>query len=1041
MGVYLPEKYILKYNLSQNLKSMDQDFNPILNNPYDEPTRYFDTSGDGRLNAAEIKRGRRPFVPSFSAVPLSGKAQQDLYHVEELAQNAQQHTINLLRKEVRTWRESGYAGSITRVTKELLRYWFLRGKDAIDKNRMKDSRLITQTFFFAQREAIETAIWLNELAPLSNVGTEILRRLKEDNTRGLPQEMVLPRIAFKMATGTGKTTVMALLVLYHFFNRCEYRSDTRFADNFLLIAPNITIKDRLRGLIPNDDTSANGEDDYRRRDMVPPNLRQWLSRLSQKIIIINRHKLERRNIQGNKVSPLDGKAGQKPEERKESYTSLLKREFGKFKPKSRLLVINDEAHHCYFPRENEAKAQKDDKVEKVENTRAATWYRGILALQSRFELHSVCDLSATPYYLSGSGYPANKLFPWVVTEFGLVEAIEAGLVKIPFMPDFDNSLDTKNASTFLNLYDDQATSDALGKISRGKAQPFARPVLPPLVINALTQMYEHYEQQEKSIGSLFTTPPVMIIVCPNTKVSAEVTKYVAGFQLEDDTVVPGRLEMFSNFDHQYGAKQRPPTLLIDSEALDEAGTIDENFKKVFHRELEEFKRNYRTRYPEKSVEHLTDADILREVLNTVGKPNTLGHHIRCVISVGMLTEGWDANTVTHIVGIRAFGSQLLCEQVIGRALRRLSYNLSEITEKNPDDKRKNITTRRFAPEYAHIIGVPFDFMPAGKTPPPEPPPKTTAIFPIREKAEQFQLFFPNVEGYRLEQLPDEIQADFSRLEKFSLNNSTQPTRVDMRTAFSNELKDRLELKDLRDRREQELIYALTIDVLERKFNSEAHYFLPLKTIVAEWLEICVDVQGDAFKNMLFLYLEGGSTQTSEHIARAIKRGANSNDIKRPILNHYKEIESTADVFGVTLRETYAPRKSHTNLVVADTGLWEQQAAKVFDICDEVQSYAKNAFRNFAIPYVADDGETHKYYPDYLTLCTTPSGKTLNIIVEISGFNQDKAAKKHYVQEYWLPSVNNVRHTYSNTIQHEWSFLEITNPQTMQNALRQHLMAF
>jgi type III restriction enzyme len=1005
---------------------MNQDFNPILNNPYDEPTRYFDTSGDGRLNATEIKSGRRPFVPSFSAVPLTGRPQQDLYHVEELAQNAEQHTINLLRKEVRAWRESGYAGSITRVTKELLQHWFLN-----------EQRIITKTFFFAQREAIETAIWLNELAPFSNVGTEILRRLKENNARDLPQEMVLPRIAFKMATGTGKTTVMALLVLYHFFNRREYRNDKLFADNFLLIAPNITIKDRLRGLIPNDDTSVNGEDDYRRRDMVPPHLRQYLPTLSNKLVIINRHKLERRNIQGNKVSPLDGKAGQKPEERKESYASLIKREFGKFKPKSRLLVINDEAHHCYFPKENDTRAGKE---EAAENTRAATWYRGILALQSRFELHSVCDLSATPYYLSGSGYPANKLFPWVVTEFGLVEAIEAGLVKIPFMPDFDDSLNIK-ASAFLNLYDDQATRDALGKISKGKAQPFARPVLPPLVVNALKQMYEHYEEQEKAIGSLFTTPPVMIIVCPNTKVSAEVAKYVAGFQLEDDTTVPGRLEMFSNFDHQYGAKQRPPTLLIDSEALDEAGAIDENFKKVFSRELEEFKNAYRVRYPEKSVENLTDADILREVLNTVGKPNTLGQYIRCVISVGMLTEGWDANTVTHIVGIRAFGSQLLCEQVIGRALRRLSYNLSEIKEQNPDDKRKKLTTTRFAPEYAHIIGVPFDFMPAGKTPPPVPPPKTTTIFPVRERAEQFQLFFPNVEGYRLEQQPSEILADFSSVPKFLLNSADLPTKVEMRTAFSNELQDRLELKDFRDCREQELLYALTADVLEKKFNNETHYFGQLKPIVQEWLDTCVDLQGNAFKNMLFLYLQSGSTKVSEHIYRAIQRGTNSDHIKRPILNHYKEIESTADVFGVTLRETYAPRKSHTNLIVADTGLWEQQAAKVFDIADEVQSYAKNAFLNFAIPYVADDGETHKYYPDYLTLCKTPSGKMLNLIVEISGMNQDKVAKKHYVEEYWLPSVNNVRHTYSNTIQHEWSFLEITNPQTMQTALSQHLARF
>ena len=403
--------------------------NPILNNPYEAPSRFYSTDLDGNLDYNTICPGRRIFKPDTNAIPGKQKEQKQLYEWNDEAVDYGKNIINLLRNEIAIWRAQNYLNT-TRVTKELLTFWF-----------NNPERNVTQKLFYAQQEAIETAIWLNEVAEKSNSGQFILRFIREGQ-QSVSSDATdqLPRMAFKMATGTGKTVVMACLMCYHFFNRQEYRNDTRFADYFLIVVPGITIKDRLGVLFVDTETKNpnNIQDYYRVRGLIPQNLLPRLENLNSRLVITNYHTFEPKVLQGNKKSPFDGKTsldGTK-QEAKEDFNQIIKRTVGKFRKESRLLILNDEAHHCYLPK---SKTKTTDNEDDDENARAAVWFSGLRELAKKFKLQAVYDLSATPYYLTGSGYPAYSLFPWVVSDFGLIEAIESGLVKIPFLPEKDNA--------------------------------------------------------------------------------------------------------------------------------------------------------------------------------------------------------------------------------------------------------------------------------------------------------------------------------------------------------------------------------------------------------------------------------------------------------------------------------------------------------------------------------------------------------------------------------------------------------------------------
>ena len=277
--------------------------------------------------------------------------------------------------------------------------------------------------------------------------------------------------------------------------------------------------------------------------------------------------------------------------------------------------------------------------------------------------------------------------------------------------------------------------------------------IPVELQTALEALYGHYAKtfdlwQKAGID----VPPCFIVVCNNTATSKLVYDYISGFHQENPdgstSLQNGRLELFRNFDDYGNPSHRPRTLLIDSEQLESGEGLDRNFRKAAADAIERFGRERVQRTGNRAdAENITEQDLLREVMNTVGKQGQLGDSIRCVVSVSMLTEGWDANTVTHVLGVRAFGTQLLCEQVIGRALRRQSYDLNE--------------QGLFDVEYADVLGIPFDFTAKPVVAPPQPPRETVQVRAISPERDHLEIRFPRVEGYRVELPAERLDATFN----------------------------------------------------------------------------------------------------------------------------------------------------------------------------------------------------------------------------------------------------------------------------------------
>lgn len=1024
--------------------------NPVLNNPYEEPMYYYDTDMNGNIDYATVINGRRPFGYDVNIVPKKRGdktffSQEDFISVDPNAE-----FINGIRKEVKTWREAGYPKA-SRITKELLDFWFN------NKERRPNLRL-----FFCQREAVETAVWLNEIAERDpNTGNYILNLLTERrHTVSKDDAYVLPRTAFKMATGTGKTVVMAMLILYNYLNKRANPMDTHYADHFLLCAPGITIRDRLAVLqLDYSQRSNNFErtDYYHQRGLIPPQFEKELGGLNSSITIVNYQQFLPRVFAGKHASPLDGKIvyrdGEMVQQKEtEDYSVLLSRVLEKGVKGKRIIVINDEAHHCYLPRNTKDKSLTDDEKSdlKQENDTAMVWYEGLRQMKLLgYKIQHVYDLSATPYYLKGSGYPEYSLFPWVVSDFGLVDAIESGLVKIPYLPAYDNTPDLDEPK-LRNIYD--SIKDKLPK--RGlraqkkkdkednvdtSALTVQAPNLPTLLNTALEQFVKDYEDYDRGLrqafeamGTLYTAPPVLIVVCNNTTVSHEVYRDIAGYQdgVNEDgepRYRHGRFEVFSNYDGMGLPKEKFPTLLIDSSALDEASTrIDEAFKKAYANEIEEFRHEYANQHGAGSADNLTDADILREVVNTVGKPGKLGGDIKCVVSVSMLTEGWDANTVTHVCGIRAFGSQLLCEQVVGRALRRQSYDLiaydklgREIDRHDLYKYNKENITYKFPPEYARIIGVPFNTFKGGKTVVTKPQ-KPKAIIRALPERQQMEIKFPVITGYRSDNIEGTLTADFTGLPKFQLNFNQIPTETILETVVNGDQKMlKTDYKELRD---SQVIYYFAHLMIREYYTSREHgqqfqKFPDIKKIVETWYNEQLEIiSGDGSPEQKRLVMLWNYKAVLGNIMEGVHKANADHEEISAVLNYYNPEGSTIHVYRPTNRPVYPTQKSHVNLVIAEDNSWQQIAAKTLDAMDSIECWVKNTYLGFRIPYTVGD-ENKEYQPTFIVRV-----KGINLIVECEDFDSDKSgnkeAKRHYLKDYWIPAANNLK-TYGT-----WDLMEV-----------------
>jgi type III restriction enzyme len=981
---------------------------PILNSPYVCPTQHWELDKDGQptQKILETRRLAKYITPVPKPKKRKNSADQMQIIYDEgngLSTNKQQYetisNINYVRQNVGEWRALPNPNQwhVSPETARLLTHW--------RHHKFSDIRP-----FFCQVEAVETAIWLTEVAPKSNRGKLLLDYLARANKDANPELM---RLALKLATGAGKTTVMAMLIAWQTINAVRHPASKNFTRGFLICAPGLTIKDRLRVLQPNDPNSY-----YKDRELVPGDMLDDVNRA--KIVITNYHAFkmrERIDLSKGGRQLLQGRTDEEPKTL-ETEGQMLQRVMPDLMGIKNILVINDEAHHCYREKpkdDDEEKLKGDERKEAEKNNEAARlWITGLEAVNRKLGVARVMDLSATPFFLSGSGYAEGTLFMWTMSDFSLMDAIECGIVKLPRVPVSEN-IPGEELPVFRDLW--KNISKEMPKKGRAKGKDLDPLKLPTRLQTALQALYGHYEKTFKLWDEAgIKVPPCFIIVCQNTAISKLVYDFISGFQRKNDdgTSEPvfGRLRLFQNHDEHGNPLPRPNTLLIDSEQLEAGDALDDNFRGMAADEIERFRREIVERARDaRAGDNITDQELLREVMNTVGKHGQLGGSIRCVVSVSMLTEGWDANTVTHVLGIRAFGTQLLCEQVIGRALRRQSYELNE--------------EGLFNVEYADVFGIPFDFTAKPVVAPPQPPRETVQVKAMRPERDALEITFPRVEGYRVELPEERLAADFNAESILELNPSLVGPTTTVNAGLIGKPED-FNVKHLGDVRPSTVLFNLTQRLLYTKWRDpgeepKLHLFGQLKRITKQWLDTCLVCKGGTYPALLMY--QALADMACNKITAAITRKFLDERPIKALLDAYNPTGSTKHVrFNTSKTDRWqtSSKSCHINWVVLDSD-WEGEFCRVAESHPKVRAYVKNHGLGLEVPY-RFGSETRKYLPDFIVRVDDGHGDDdlLNLVVEIKGYRREDAVeKKSTMDTYWVPGVNHLG-AYG-----RWAFAEFT----------------
>jgi len=399
-------------------------------------------------------------------------------------------------------------------------------------------------------------------------------------------------------------------------------------------------------------------------------------------------------------------------------------------------------------------------------------------------------------------------------------------------------------------------------------------------------------------------------------------------------------------------------------------------------------------------------------MNTVGKEGRLGGSIRCVVSVAMLTEGWDANTVTHVLGVRAFSTQLLCEQVIGRALRRQSYELNEGGLYNV--------------EYADVLGIPFDFTAKPVVAPPQPPREVIHVHAVRPERDALEIRFPRVQGYRVELPEERLTATFTPDSILELTPDLVGPSITKNQGIIGEGVD-LSLVHTDDMRKSTILFNVTRRLLYTKWRDpgeepKLHLFGQLKRITRQWMDECLVCKGGTYPAQLMY--QALADMACARITAAITQSFVGEKPIKAVLDPYNPTGSTMYVNFTTskkLRWETDANRCHINWVILDSD-WEGEFCRVAESHPKVLSYVKNHNLGLDVPY-RYGSETRRYIPDFVVRVDDGKGEDdpLSLIVEIKGYRgEDAKDKKLTMDTYWIPGVNN-HGTYG-----RWAFAEFTD---------------
>jgi len=942
--------------------------------------------------------------------------------------------VNLIRERVEAWEGDGFPGA-TRTTLDLIHWW------------KRDGRL--RPLFFAQLEGAITTIFLIEARQdfLHGIAIPSDEPSLERVAAGFKG---FRRFACKMATGSGKTTVMGMLAAWSILNKINDRSDGRFSDVVLVVCPNVTIRERLRELDP----ELGEASIYRSRDLVPPHL---MTPLTQgKVLVTNWHVFEPRTVQVDGVGSKVVKTGLPIRTREtitihskttvargtryltfedyqrqvaaglltvldedkdkegnlkrvkvesvryvESDTSLINRIVGReVGGKRNILVMNDEAHHAYRivqERPDDWEQMEEDERDEwlAERDEATVWVDGLDKIKRQRGINFCIDLSATPYFLGRIGQEQNRPFPWIVSDFGLVDAIESGLVKIPQLAIRDTT--GNEFPAYFNIWQwilTQLTpAERGGKKGSPKPEAILKYAHHPIAMMAGLWDKELDDSQKAGADP---RPPVFILVCKNTKIAKAIYEWIALGHAQAE-IPPAKIAGFRNTN---GVTN---TIRVDSKVVHETdtGEAKSTESRWMRTTLDTVGK---THWPSDTHGRPIYPEGFEEIAKQLNRPiHPPGRDVRCIVSVGMLTEGWDCNTVTHIIGIRPFMSQLLCEQVVGRGLRRANYEIGE------DGK--------FTEEISQVLGVPFEVIPFKATSRVRgaPRPKRFQVHAMPTKA-RYEIIFPRVEGYT-QAIRNQVTINWATVPKIVLQPDSIPPEYEAKgltvnTAGRMSLNgpskiDKVTLKEYRaKRRVQELVFDLASGLTRHYLNQPqcevpAHVLFPqLVRIVDRYLKEHVDVRHPAdLKDAGLSPYYGWLVEILTENIYPDTQGGETPEI--PLYESSRAPGSTNDVDFWTSREAREAVHCHLNYVVPDTAKWEQAAAYYLDNHPMVDAFVKNAGLGFAIPYFYN-GQMHDYVPDFIVRlkCDSPT----NLILEVKGFDP-LAEVKSAAANRWVRAVN------------------------------------
>lgn len=1029
---------------------------PILNSPFDEPTAYWYLR-EG--HEPERREGRRP---ALVYPPRDDRRQKHvqwsladgtLRPSEEFSPAYELALVNMIRERVAAWRAAGYPG-ITRTTTELIAWW------------TREER--SKKLFYAQIEAALTIIFLIEARSDFLQGIAIPRDEPSDDRKAEGFTGFL-RYACKMATGAGKTTVMGMLIAWSILNKVASRGDARFSDVAVLICPNVTIRNRLRELDPGEGEASI----YRTRDLIPPDT-ETMKALSQgKVLAMNWHALAPQAPGGESARVV--KAGVEVRSRDtikigtknttargsrtltletyqqqcaagllnvieeetdregnlikvrvesvryvESDTALLNRILGReVGGKQNILVLNDEAHHAYRIKRDDAHGDEQldlfesgggselptesttetDDEEWDDEEEATVWIEGLNKIHKQRGINFCVDLSATPYFLGRVGQETNRPFPWVVSDFGLVEAIESGLTKIPQLAVRDTT--GREVPGYFNIWTwvlEQMTSQERGgKRAPPKPEAILKYANTPLAM--MGGLWGDLADEWREMGEPRT--PVFILVCKTTQIAKVIYEWLAEGK-SPTGIAPSQLAGFRNRNGEMN------TIRVDSKVVHETDTGESKNDEARWMRMT-LDTVGKTDWPRDRQGNALSIEGFEELAKKLERPlSPPGRDVRCIVSVGMLTEGWDCNTVTHIIGLRPFQSQLLCEQVVGRGLRRAYYEL------NAEGK--------FDEEVAKVFGVPFEVIPfkANKQGPTAPPPVRKHVRALPNRA-QYEIFFPRVERYT-QAIRNRLVIDWQTIPALVIDPGKIPPEVEVKASIPNN-KGRASLTGpgaienvtlnpfRKNRRIQELVFELA-GQLTRDYAKQPtcaappHVLFPQFARFAQrYIDEKVFAGSPAEKIDAFLSPYYGLI--IERIIEAIRPDTTAGEV--PEIPQYEASRppgTTADVDFMTGRDVREVIRSHVNYVVADTKQWEQSAAYYIDRHKKVAAFVKNAGLGFAIPYM-HNGQNHEYIPDFLIRLNRDPAETDSadhLILETKGYDPLEEVKVAAANR-WVAAVN------------------------------------